>query len=1055
MSERKRISPMLDNFDMGGPISEHHGVRCYPAMRKDSDERYIIKTVSIPASQTQLDALLLTGAFPDAASALTYFKEMADQTVSELDILQKLSQLEGFLPYEDWQIVSKDDEVGFDVYMISPYKRSLRKFLQKNPMTHLGAVNLGLDICAALAVCRRSGYLYTDLKPNNIYVLDEKQFRIGDIGFIALDSLSYASLPDRCRSEYTAPEVMDTFATLNSTIDIYAIGLILHQIYNGGVLPAAGEDGKFPAPENADYEMAEIILKACDPDPAARWQDPVEMGQALVSYMQRNGVNDTPIVPPVIPVAEPASEPEAEESTQIDDTDLSDIDLINIPEIEELAQDVDVLLPSEPDNSEETPAEMIAEEDIPTVVDAPADEPTTEAIPEEKQPDAEVSVEAENEETLDAEKTPAVKEDTEYDEDSFGNLSFLEILPEDETAPENNVSDVGYDEITDELSQILAQADELVAHPVPDPVVAPEPVEVTLPETEVALTEDVPTPVEETGEESEPDEAPTTSDVSQDETVVIPAPAAQENQAAEEAADEEAEVSDEVPVKKRNVLRWVLNTILILLILAILATGFFYYRNIYLLPINDITVTGNESSMIVTVDSNIDESLLSVVCSDSHGNQISAPVVNGQATFANLSPDTAYNIKLLVDGFHRLTGETAASYSTPAQTNVAQFTAVTGTENGSVILAFTVEGPDNGDWSVAYYTDGEEPKTVEMLSHMTTLTGLTVGKEYHFVLLPGEDMYVTGQTEISFTASDLVYAENVNIISCVNNQLTATWTAPEGSNVSEWTVRCYDDADYNETLIIADTTAVFDNVDPAKSYTVEVLAAGMSVSQRAYMSANAITITDFQATVSGNKMKLSWNASESVPEGGWVLRYTVDNCDIQSSVSCTDNSAVISPIVPDSTYTFTLQKTNGDGVLTVPLICEVSKAQDFSGYGMIRASMTYSLCKQPEDADWRYTEIKEEDYTNTFAVGEKISVVGQLHDTYGISDDPINIMYVFRNADNEVVSYCYSDSHWDDMWSKSYGEFNIPQAPTEAGEYIMDIYFNGKLVTVKAVNIEA
>ena len=82
MSETKRISPMLDDFDMGGAISEHHGVRCYPAMRKGTDERYIIKSISIPASQRQLDALLLTGAFPDAASALTYFKEMADMAGS-------------------------------------------------------------------------------------------------------------------------------------------------------------------------------------------------------------------------------------------------------------------------------------------------------------------------------------------------------------------------------------------------------------------------------------------------------------------------------------------------------------------------------------------------------------------------------------------------------------------------------------------------------------------------------------------------------------------------------------------------------------------------------------------------------------------------------------------------------------------------------------------------------------------------------------------------------------------------------------------------------------
>ena len=63
MSEPKLISPMLDDFAMGGPISDHHGVRCCPAMPNGSDKRYIVKVISIPASQVQLEAFLLTGIY--------------------------------------------------------------------------------------------------------------------------------------------------------------------------------------------------------------------------------------------------------------------------------------------------------------------------------------------------------------------------------------------------------------------------------------------------------------------------------------------------------------------------------------------------------------------------------------------------------------------------------------------------------------------------------------------------------------------------------------------------------------------------------------------------------------------------------------------------------------------------------------------------------------------------------------------------------------------------------------------------------------------------------
>ena len=129
MSEPKLISPMLDNFDMGGPISDHNGVRCCPAMRKNSDDKYIVKIISVPESQTKLDALLLTGAFSDNQSALAYFEELANGIVDEKKILDNLSQLEGFVAFEDCQIVPMDSAVGYDVYLISEYRKTLGRYL--------------------------------------------------------------------------------------------------------------------------------------------------------------------------------------------------------------------------------------------------------------------------------------------------------------------------------------------------------------------------------------------------------------------------------------------------------------------------------------------------------------------------------------------------------------------------------------------------------------------------------------------------------------------------------------------------------------------------------------------------------------------------------------------------------------------------------------------------------------------------------------------------------------------------------------------------------------
>ena len=335
LAETELISPLLDGFAMGNPMSSHDGVRCCPAIKENSDEKYIVKIISVPAAQTQMDAMLLAGAYKDMAGAMDYFKGVADDVEKEAEFLQKLSKLEGFLPYDGWQTVPiKRRRLGYEVYLVSPYKHSLAKYIRRNPVTHLEAINLGLDLCSALSVCRQAGCLYVDLKPTNIFLTEKKSYRIGDLGFIPLDTLRYTSLPDKYRSPYSPPELHDAMATLNETADTYAVGMILYQLYNDGSLPFKGKapDEALPSPVNADYEIAEIIMKAIDPDPAKRWQEPKELGKALAAYMQRNSINDTPItiytpieakpedVVPAQPAPAPTEAPAQQEETIAEDT---------------------------------------------------------------------------------------------------------------------------------------------------------------------------------------------------------------------------------------------------------------------------------------------------------------------------------------------------------------------------------------------------------------------------------------------------------------------------------------------------------------------------------------------------------------------------------------------------------------------------------------------------------------------------------------------------------------------------------------------------------------
>lgn len=316
MSESNLVSPLLDDFVLGSPMSSRPGVCCCPAMKQGSDQKYIVKILSFPASQTQLDALLVTGAYKDPAAALDYYRQVADDAAAEAEFLQSMAKLEGFQSYEGWQVTPmKKNRLGYHVYLVSRYSRTLEKVLRRTAITQAQAVNLGLDLCAALSLCRRAGHLYVDLKPTNVMLDETGHYNIADLGFISVKFLDYTSMPEKYLSPYCAPEARDPMATLNMTMDTYALGMILYRIYNGGILPDIPEDPArpFEAPRYADEEMTAIILRALSPAKEDRWQDPADLGQALAAYQQSAAPADTPIAPPAPEKApEPEQAPEAE-----------------------------------------------------------------------------------------------------------------------------------------------------------------------------------------------------------------------------------------------------------------------------------------------------------------------------------------------------------------------------------------------------------------------------------------------------------------------------------------------------------------------------------------------------------------------------------------------------------------------------------------------------------------------------------------------------------------------------------------------------------------------
>ena len=953
MSEPKLISPLLDGFSIGHAISDHDGVRCYPALKENSEQKYIVKVISIPASQTQLDALLLTGAYSEPTAALDYFKELADHVENEAVALKNLSRVEGFLCFEGWQVVPMEGRLGYEVYLLSSYRHALESYVRRNNMTHLGAVNLGIDICTALSAARRAGWIYADLKPSNIYISENKEFRIGDLGLMKLEGLDLADLPGKYRSSYTAPELADDMVSPNTTMDTYALGMILYQIFNNGQLPQVQhptEEAPLP-PANADYEMAEILLKACDPNPSQRWEDPIQMGQALVAYMQRNAVNDVPIIPPAVELR--------------------------------------------------TEAEAI-------------------------------------------------------------NLQDPKL---DETLPGmNDDQEISGKEISGELTEMIALADDLISHTLPAPPVAPEGTSVeeleadVLKAAEEKLKAESQAAVEDASAAPIEEPVPAAAEKAEDPT---PAAPAQVPNAPVEKKVKQDSFTDLSKKRRAERRKRVLRSVALVLILGLLFTGgYLFYTDYYVQMINSLSVTGTENEMTVQLDTDIDESLLTVVCTDTYGNTKLEPVVGGKATFTGLLPDMLYKVRVEIEGFHRLDGSTTHDYSTPAETKIASYTAATGPEDGSVILNFSVDGPDSDEWTVVCTTEGEEPVKTTFTGHMVTVNGLTVGKTYTMELVPTTPLYIPGSNTLEFTASGIIIAEDLTLATTGPDGLLVSWKAPEGATVSSWNVRCYNSEGYDQSITTDQLSVTFDGISLGSAYTVEVTAAGMTQPARSGITANPITITCFQVDDSDPlNLKVSWEFDNDAPAGGWLLTYTIDNNGQPQVVQCENSSGIVTIRVPSATYEFTIQAADGSTVFQNTHTYETPAPTVYRNIKQafyrdaFTGSFIVNMFKTPDTANWTHENVKEDMYTTTFASGDKISLQMWVLKNFYIYHQEITVLYVIRDAEGTVISdlLAMETVDWrDDLWSGSNYHFcglDVPNVPTEPGDYSLGVYFDGQAMT--------
>lgn len=169
-----------------------------------------------------------------------------------------------------------------------------KHLISKGKLTSKEAINILSPLLNAIAYAHKRNIIHRDLNPSNIMITSQDKPRLMDFGIATLigqrdedgiwGTFKYMS-PEQCNNE-----------TITAASDLFSLGLILYEMVCGNA--AIEAENKFAIinkivneeinyPDEIDPAIKEVIQKALQKDPQARYADALDMRQDLLKHLER------------------------------------------------------------------------------------------------------------------------------------------------------------------------------------------------------------------------------------------------------------------------------------------------------------------------------------------------------------------------------------------------------------------------------------------------------------------------------------------------------------------------------------------------------------------------------------------------------------------------------------------------------------------------------------------------------------------------------------------------------------------------------------------------
>lgn len=299
----KQYEPLFGAWKIVRQIGEGGFGKVFEIGREDFGTTYkaALKVITIPQSPDEIEDVRADGM--DDASIESYYYGFVQELVGEFALMAQLKGQSNIVSYEDHSVVRHPQGIGWDIFIRMELLTPLNEYLRKRSISVREVIKLGIDLCHALELCQKYRIIHRDVKPENIFVSPNGDFKLGDFGIARSVEKAASVRSKKGTYKYMAPEVFSG-ESYDSSVDLYSLGLVLYRLLNNNRLPFLPPapapithsdyenallkrvgGAALPMPQNASGRLGEIVLKACAHRPANRYSSPVQMRQELEAIL--------------------------------------------------------------------------------------------------------------------------------------------------------------------------------------------------------------------------------------------------------------------------------------------------------------------------------------------------------------------------------------------------------------------------------------------------------------------------------------------------------------------------------------------------------------------------------------------------------------------------------------------------------------------------------------------------------------------------------------------------------------------------------------------------